>query len=139
MNQKWKLNSFFTKTKEIIVLQSNLEICDKRSFSHKSPFRHNVKTQKDGIRPRKIRMKRLVFKSVWFNLQTEISRKQKNLHIQFKEDSISSVWNSSKDRIQQNMEQLASSRNNETVSDKKCLSNYAIEIIENISRKEKGN
>jgi len=117
MNQKWKLNSFFTKTKEIIVLQSNLEICDKRSFSHKSLFRHNIKTQKDGIRQGKIRMKRLVFKSVCFNLQTEISRTQKNLHIQFKEDSTSSVWNSSKDRIQQNMRQLASSRNNETVSD----------------------
>ena len=58
MNQKWKLNSFFTKThfffsKEILVLQSNLEICDKRSFSHNSPFRHNIKTQKDGIRQKK--------------------------------------------------------------------------------------
>ena len=88
---------------------------------------------------KKIRMKRWVFKSVCSNLQTEISRTQKNLHMQFKEDSTSSVSNSSKDRIKQKMRQLASSRNNETVSDKKCLSNYAIKIIKNIIRKEKGN
>ena len=37
------------------------------------------------------------------------------------------------------MKQLASSRNIETVSDKKSLNNYAIEILENIIRKEKGN
>ena len=37
------------------------------------------------------------------------------------------------------MRQLASSRNNDTVSDKKSLNNYAIEILENIIRKEKGN
>ena len=37
------------------------------------------------------------------------------------------------------MRQLASSRDNVTVSDKESLYNYAIEILENIIRKEKGN
>lgn len=37
------------------------------------------------------------------------------------------------------MRQLESSRDNDTVSDKKSLNNYAIEILENIIRKEKGN